>query len=72
MFDFKITGFGFAIADDNTVFGDFGGVGEFVAEGFAGESDGGAVAAGAKLVGETKSIFDFRIGDGNEAEFQEV
>ena len=49
----------FFFADDDAVFGEFGGVGKFVAKFFAGQNDGSAVAFGAELVGYTEGFVEF-------------
>lgn len=55
------------LADDDAVFGEFGGVGEFVAEFFAGKDDGGAVAFGTEFVGDIDAFVVFVLGHWNDS-----
>ncbi len=58
-------------ADDNAVGGDFGGIGEFVAELFIGENDSDAMVFGAEFVGEFEGEFVFGFCDRDEGVFGE-
>ena len=62
----------FGLADNDAIGGNFGGIGELVAEFFVGEDDGDAVMFGAKLLGELEGIFGLCLGNGNEGIFVEL
>ena len=51
--------------------GDFSGVGESVAELFAGENDGNAVPFGTKFVCDAETFVKFVLGDGDDGVIEE-
>ena len=72
VFGFELFGGDFVGADDDAVFGDFAGVGEFVAEFLAGEGNGGAVVVAAEFCGDIHGFVVFVLGHGDNAIVDEV
>ena len=72
VFGFELFGGDFVGTDDDAVFGDFAGVGEFVAEFLVSEDDGGAVIVAAEFGGDIHGFVVFVFGHGDDAVVDEA